>query len=42
MLGLDRKMRLEHELERIKLNDDEKRALIFIDSHYSTNPLATE
>jgi hypothetical protein len=37
MLGLDRKMRLEQDPERFKLNDAEKRALIFVDSHYSSN-----
>lgn len=39
MLGLDRKMRLEHNIERIKLNDAEKRALIFVGGYYSSNPL---
>ena len=39
MLGLDRKFRLERDLERIKLNDAEKRALVFVDSYYSSNPL---
>lgn len=37
MLGLDRKMRLEQDPERIKLNDAEKRALVFVGSHYSSN-----
>ena len=37
MLGLDRKMRLEQDPERFKLNDAEKRALIYVDSHYSSN-----
>ena len=37
MLGLDRKMRLEQDPERFKLDDAEKRALIFVDSHYSSN-----
>src|SRR4030095_9378620 len=35
MLGLDRKMRLEQDPERFKLNDAEKRALIYVVSHYS-------
>ena len=39
MLGLDRKSRLEWKEERIKLNEDEKRALLFLDSHYEANPL---
>ena len=39
MLGLDRKMRLEQDPERFKLNDAEKRALIFVDSYYSSNRL---
>ena len=37
MLGLDRKMRLEQDPERIKLNDAEKRALVYVGSHYSSN-----
>jgi hypothetical protein len=39
LLGIDRKFRLEQDLQRLKLNDDEKRALIYVDSHYSSNPL---
>lgn len=39
MLGLDRKFRLEWKEDRIKLNEDEKRALLFLDSHYESNPL---
>jgi hypothetical protein len=39
MLGIDRKFRLEQDPERLKLNDAEKRALVFVDSHYSSNQL---
>jgi hypothetical protein len=39
MLGIDRKFRLEQESERLKLNDAEKRALLYVDSHYSSNQL---
>lgn len=39
MLGIDRKFRLESDLERIKLNDAEKKALIFVDSYYRANQL---
>lgn len=39
MLGIDRKFRLEQDLERFKLNDAEKRALVWVGSHYSSNPL---
>jgi hypothetical protein len=39
MLGLDRKMRLEQDPERFKLDEDEKRALIFVDSYYRDNPV---
>lgn len=39
MLGIDRKFRLEWKDERIRLNDDEKRALLFLDAHYALNPL---
>lgn len=37
MLGIDRKFRLERDRERLKLTDAEKRALLFVDSHYSSN-----
>ena len=30
-------MRLEQDPERFKLNDAEKRALIYVDSHYFSN-----
>jgi hypothetical protein len=39
MLGIDQKFRLEQDPERLKLNDAEKRALIYVDSHYSSNML---
>jgi len=39
MLGIDRKFRLEWKDERIRLNDDEKRALLFLDAHYEANLL---
>src|SRR5262245_8364161 len=40
MLGLDRKMRLELDRERFKLSKDEKDALRFVASHYSSNLLS--
>jgi hypothetical protein len=39
MLGIDRKFRLERDPERLKLNEAEIRALLFVASHYSANPL---
>src|SRR5258708_3197311 len=39
MLGLDRKNRLERIPERFKLNDVEIKALLFLDAHYSSDPL---
>jgi hypothetical protein len=39
MLGIDRKFRLERIPERIKLNDAEIQAYLFVDAHYSSNPL---
>lgn len=39
ILGIDRKFRLEREPERLKLNDAEKQALLYVDSHYSSNQL---
>lgn len=39
MLGLDRKSRLERNEERTKLTEDEKRALLFLSSHYESSPL---
>jgi hypothetical protein len=41
MLGIDRKFRLERyerNPERIKLNDAEKKALIFVGTYYPENP----
>jgi hypothetical protein len=40
MLGLDRKMRLEHDSERFKLSKGEKDALRFVASHYASNLLS--
>ena len=34
ILGLDRKYRLEEDEERLKLNDDEKHALLYVARHY--------
>ncbi|WP_428671162.1 hypothetical protein [Reyranella sp.] len=39
MLGIDRKFRLERNLERLRLTDAEKRALVFVASHYPSNQL---
>jgi hypothetical protein len=39
ILGMDRKMRLEPDVTKHKLNDEEKRALVFIASFYLSNPL---
>jgi hypothetical protein len=39
MLGIDRKFRLEREEDKLKLNDAEKHALVFIDSYYTLNRL---
>jgi len=39
LLGLDRKGRLERDVERYKLSEAEKKALLFIDSHYDSNRL---
>jgi hypothetical protein len=39
ILGMDRKLRLEPDLMKHKLSDEEKRALISIASHYPSNPL---
>jgi hypothetical protein len=39
ILGLDQKMRLEPDILKHRLSDDEKRALIFIASHYPANPV---
>jgi hypothetical protein len=39
MLEIDRKFRLERNLERLRLTDAEKRALVFAASHYPSNQL---
>jgi hypothetical protein len=39
ILGLDRKSRLTHRVEHVKLNDAEINALLFVDSYYAENPL---
>lgn len=36
ILGIDRKYRLEEDEELLKLNDDEKRALLYVAKHYSS------
>ena len=36
ILGIDRKYRLEEDEERLKLNDDEKNALLYVAKHYSS------
>jgi hypothetical protein len=38
-LGIERKFRLEHQPDRFKLNDDEIRAIKFINDHYPANPI---
>jgi hypothetical protein len=38
-LGMDRKFRLEHDPERIKLSKAEQAAILFASSHYASNPL---
>jgi len=42
ILGLDRKFRLEQDPRRVRLNDAEKQALIYVDTHYSSNRLSLE
>jgi hypothetical protein len=42
ILGLDRKFRLEQDPSRVRLNDAEKKALIYLDAHYSSNRLSLE
>jgi hypothetical protein len=39
MLEIDRKFRLERNLERLRLTYAEKRALVFVASHYLSNQL---
>ena len=41
MLGLERKMRLGRG-EKVRLNDEEKDALQFVDDFYSANPVSEE
>ena len=41
LLGLDRKMRLERDPERVKFTEAEKNALLFISAHYPSFPLST-
>ncbi|MEJ0071169.1 MAG: hypothetical protein WDO24_23250 [Pseudomonadota bacterium] len=38
MLGIDRKFRLEHDPERIKLSEAEVKAFSFLHTHYAKNP----
>ena|SRR5438552_1666727 len=38
ILGLDRKFRLEEDPELQKLDDDERRALLYVAKHYSSKP----
>ena len=39
MLGLDRKMRLQRDPEKFKLNKEEKQAILFVTEYYPANPL---
>jgi hypothetical protein len=39
MLGLDRKMRLQSDPEKFKLNKEEKEAILFVNEYYPLNPL---
>ena len=39
MLGIDRKFRLETDLDKLKLTDAEIRAFLFVARHYPANPL---
>jgi hypothetical protein len=39
MLGLDRKMRLQRDPEKFKLNREEIQAIHFVNSYYPANPL---
>lgn len=40
--GLDRKMRLFHSLEHIRLTEDEKKLLLEIEAFYKARPLPSE
>ena len=42
VLGLDRKMRLMHSIEHIRLTDDEKRVLREYEDFYSTRPFPSD
>ena len=39
MLGLDRKMRLQRDPERFKLNKEKIQVIYFVSAYYSSNPL---
>jgi hypothetical protein len=39
MLGLDRKMRLQSDPEKYKLNKEEIQAIAFVNEYYPSNPL---
>lgn len=39
ILEIDQKFRLDRNLERLRLTDEEKRALLFVDSYYASNRL---
>ena len=39
MLGLDRKMRLQRDPEKFKLNREEIQAIHFVNAYYPSNPL---
>jgi hypothetical protein len=41
-LGLDRKMKLERRLDRVKLSAAEKKALLFVAEFYKSNPIENE
>lgn len=41
MLGIDRKFRLETDIEKLKLTEAEIKAFLFIKRHYADNPLPT-
>lgn len=39
MLGIDLKFRLTQSIDGLKLNEDEQKALLFIDAYYAENKL---
>ena len=39
MLGLDRKMRLQRDPDKFKLNKEERQAILFVNEYYPANPL---